>query len=344
MKASFSSFEVPASTPSSRPPHDTSMSVPSVSGIVPELQHLSLAEDIHFESPAELRQSRPVAPRSSTHPMQELFPPPMAPPKPRSRSPYSRSHGRSQSASSTLSAPSMVRAHSSPSSITILGGQRSASPLRSPVRNRSPFRDELHVQLPSHFLDMTSISEDAELDLTPRSVPMGNDRTHPPVSPSLGPQHSNTFPRRRRPVSPLHQVSNAGVFGPPPPSQSPSPRLSAAKFNEAYPGELTYNRSFSSSSIPSTPTSTRSRSPSISSLETIPDTPDAEARALEEDLERLKYVQKRAEETDHTMRRNSNEDQRGRIGAGFLRDKKKRWSVCGAEKRSDLDLETIWED
>ena len=27
-----------------------------------------------------------------------------------------------------------------------------------------------------------------------------------------------------------------------------------------------------------------------------------------------------------------------------VRDKRKRWSVCGAESRRDLDLETIWED
>lgn len=26
------------------------------------------------------------------------------------------------------------------------------------------------------------------------------------------------------------------------------------------------------------------------------------------------------------------------------KDKRKRWSVCGAERRGDLDLETIWED
>ena len=25
-------------------------------------------------------------------------------------------------------------------------------------------------------------------------------------------------------------------------------------------------------------------------------------------------------------------------------DKRKRWSVCGAEKRGDLELETIWEE
>jgi hypothetical protein len=39
----------------------------------------------------------------------------------------------------------------------------------------------------------------------------------------------------------------------------------------------------------------------------------------------------------------------GRSLSGFgsvygSRDKRKRWSVCGAERRGDLDLETIWED
>jgi hypothetical protein len=34
-----------------------------------------------------------------------------------------------------------------------------------------------------------------------------------------------------------------------------------------------------------------------------------------------------------------------RNSGGFgARDKRKRWSVCGAEKRGDLNLETIWED
>ena len=35
---------------------------------------------------------------------------------------------------------------------------------------------------------------------------------------------------------------------------------------------------------------------------------------------------------------------RGRtLGLGS-RDKRKRWSVCGAERRGDLNLDTIWED
>ena len=35
---------------------------------------------------------------------------------------------------------------------------------------------------------------------------------------------------------------------------------------------------------------------------------------------------------------------RGRTLTYNSRDKRKRWSVCGAERRGDLDLETIWED
>lgn len=34
---------------------------------------------------------------------------------------------------------------------------------------------------------------------------------------------------------------------------------------------------------------------------------------------------------------------RGRTLAFGSREKRKRWSVCGAERRGDLDLETIWE-
>lgn len=35
---------------------------------------------------------------------------------------------------------------------------------------------------------------------------------------------------------------------------------------------------------------------------------------------------------------------RGRTLGFGTRDKRKRWSVCGAERRGDIDLETIWED
>ena len=98
--------------------------------------------------------------------------------------------------------------------------------------------------------------------------------------------------------------------------------------------------------MPSTPTSFRSRSPSISSLETIPDIPDAEAAAVEDDqIAKLKMAADRADM--ESMRRRNNWDlspSSGLRGYGSRADKRKRWSVCGAERRQDLDLETIWED
>ena len=47
-------------------------------------------------------------------------------------------------------------------------------------------------------------------------------------------------------------------------------------------------------------------------------------------------------EAEDGVRRRASTDVLGRGGA--MRDKRKRWSVCGAERRGDLDLETIWED
>jgi hypothetical protein len=76
-------------------------------------------------------------------------------------------------------------------------------------------------------------------------------------------------------------------------------------------------------------------------LETIPDTPDAEEEAIEN--ERLDHLRRAADAATDSFRRTSLDS--GRVTAGFgARDKRKRWSVCGAEKRSDLNLETIWED
>ncbi len=101
----------------------------------------------------------------------------------------------------------------------------------------------------------------------------------------------------------------------------------------------------SSSSIPSTPTSARSRSPSISSLETIPDSPDAEEAALEaERIAQLKAAADAAESGDIKGRSSLDVPPRGRTLGFGSRDKRKRWSVSGAERRGDLDLETIWED
>lgn len=88
----------------------------------------------------------------------------------------------------------------------------------------------------------------------------------------------------------------------------------------------------------------RSRSPSISSLETIPDTPDAEAEAIEADrIARLKLAAERESNGEDGVRRSSLDGERRTINFS-KRDSRKRWSVCGAERRGDLDLETIWED
>lgn len=252
-----------------------------------------------------------------------------------------------------LQAPPMVRAHSSPtvyspsvSSIT----PRSGSPLRSPKRVRSPLRhasaDDIYnfgSGASSMSPEIGSISEDAELEITPRSRHHPNSLSLPS---SASPYASLTFPRplRRRPHSPLRSLSSSHSSSVP-----ASPQPSSGRFNEAFPSDLPFSRSSISlsSSMPSTPTSARSRSPSISSLETIPDTPDAERRAMEqdrmdrEDRKRMWDLYGAPSQSNGTTASGNG----GIRGAGFGgRDKRKRWSVCGAEKRSDLNLETIWED
>jgi hypothetical protein len=82
-------------------------------------------------------------------------------------------------------------------------------------------------------------------------------------------------------------------------------------------------------------------------LETIPDTPDAEEAAAEaEEMSRMRAASEGGE-SGNGVRRGSLDipGQRPVVGFGFgTKDKRKRWSVCGGERRQDLDLETIWED
>lgn len=53
----------------------------------------------------------------------------------------------------------------------------------------------------------------------------------------------------------------------------------------------------------------------------------------------------RAEGTEPKGRASLDVPSRGRTLSGFgSRDKRKRWSVCGAERRGDIDLETVWEE
>ena len=287
----------------------------------------------------------------------------------RNRSPYSRSHLRTRSGNSSLSAPQMARARSLPSvtghsSFSSISSPTlpPASPLRSPARMRSPNRPPPEESYPPstgpNLFDIDPISEDSELDLTPRA-------NYQDRSTQSSPLHA-TFPRtRRRPTSPLYQISSSGVSLPNMMSTTPlsasfssassSPRLAPTRYNEPYPGPApSFSSSSTTSSVPSTPTSTRSRSPSISSLETIPDSPDAEAAALLADAEdrvriaQLKAAADAADQNAALKRGNFNVEVSGRFGSGIGgmngRDKRKRWSVCGAERRGDLDLETIWED
>ncbi len=277
--------------------------------------------------------------------------------RPRNRSPYSRSHLRSRSSAGSLSSTSMMRAKSLPGMdgagrVLYAPTARPASPLQASAYQFGHSRKSSDETLPAFGgqqlgdIDET-ILENAELDTS------GGRAWATSAYSSQLPQYtqSNTFPRRWRPSSPLHQSSppsNPGSTPVRPTSAGSSPLLAPTKFNESYPSSY-YSTSFSSnSSMPSTPTSARSRSPSISSLETIPDSPDAEEEA--ENIARLKAAADAADGKDPSaiaeLRRRSSLDVVGG-GKGFLygaRDKRKRWSVCGAERRENLDLETIWED
>jgi hypothetical protein len=296
--------------------------------------------------------ARPEAIRRATAPESPsaviAFPKPLTPTsslRSRNGSPFRKTHLRSKSSAGSLSAPLMTRAHSSPDSETGIGMlapivARSLSPLPS-GRHRSPLRisfDGQYLTCGEQVDIDETISENSELHLTPRVI---SNFDGPPSSPAFPIHH--TFPRvRRRPSSPLHPGSQSILRATVPISvlrtSTSSPSLSAAKFNEPYPS----NYSVSSSSIPSTPTSFRSRSPSISSLETIPDSPDAELEA--ENIAQLKAAADKENEVEVSegFRRRGMGEIRGRPEA--TRDKGKRWSVCGAERRGDLDLETIWED
>ncbi|KAL9018375.1 MAG: hypothetical protein Q9185_004344 [Variospora sp. 1 TL-2023] len=315
--------------------------------------------------PVILDQARPPPQRRSTapdSPVESSTAPTtfVLPLHPRNKpSPFTRTHVRSRSTNSTLTAPQMARAHSSP--VPELRNRpvypiapRPSSPLGPPGRHRSPLRrasDEPFSSF-SNQLDIgETISENHELDLTPRNYPEGGggeafSAGNPEGCPS--PSIHNTFPRtRRRPTSPFQPSYGISAISPNylnPPTSTPlrtstsSPSLHATQFNEPFPS----GSSLSSSSIPSTPTSFRSRSPSISSLETIEDSPDAEIEA--ENIARLKAAADR-EEAANKESADNEENAVRRRGMGLGRsDKGKRWSVCGAERRGDLDLETIWED
>lgn len=305
--------------------------------------------EFHWRFPGIRRATEPEihSPRSPT------MSPPTIPYRPRNTSPYSRGHLRSRSTASPL-APPMSRAQSMPR-VNAAGNMltslphRPSSPAGSPSRVRTPRKpvDEVFPGLPSRGLE--DITETGSLS-SDGHTPTPHDRSSSP----LGYPPSSSLPRRRRPSSPLRygsqQNTPAGALTPTTPnSAASSPLYQSSRYEpfvsaNSYYGAFSYPGSFASSSVPSTPTSARSRSPSISSLETIPDSPDAEKAALEAD--RIAQLKAAADAADGAEAKASLEvaTARGRtLGLGS-RDKRKRWSVCGAERRGDLNLDTIWED
>jgi len=291
--------------------------------------------------------------------------------RPRTQAPYTRPHLRSRSHASALAPPMAPRAHSLPS-VHSAGHQYPSSPSASPLlrpsspmsslsprqpyspnmRPTSPFRprsplplDEASYAQHSSTYDgaFQSISEDAELSITPRS--------HLDNPPHPAPFGRSLSLRRQRPSSPLHSLTPSAATSRSA-SATSSPAVATARFNENFPPLHHYSSNSSFSSISTTPSSARSRSPSISSLETIEDNPDLEWEAIEADRSAKQRAAAEAEEqgNDNEPRRRGSLDLPGHrsVGFGFGRRGgdagRKRWSICGGERTVDLDLETIWED
>lgn len=268
--------------------------------------------------------------------------------RPRNTSPFARGHVRSHSAASSP-APPMYRAKSMPGVngagfFTYGSPVRPSSPAGSPNRNRALRKpvDEIFPGLANRGLKIDTGNtvaipeeEEEEEEETPRAPERAS-------SPRLIP--GNTHPRPQRPSSPLRNLSiHYSTSGGTTPS-SPSSVTSSPLYQTSRYDSFGYNFPASASS---TPSSLRSRSPSISSLETIPDSPDAEEAALE--AERIAQLKAAADAADGDAEANRQALDmmvgRGRkLAPSFGRDKSKRWSVCGAERRGDIDLETIWED
>ena len=288
------------------------------------------------ERPSTLRRATAPDSTDTLSPFSSL-PSTTLPIRPRTRSPFAKGHARSRSSGSLLRAPPMTRTYSSPTPESTVRPSlpRPASPLGPSSRHRSPIRKPSEDSFSSFGNDLDidqTISENAELEVTPRAT---TEIDFTPTSPSFSSHH--TFPRsRRRPMSPLSHIQQGSSTPRTPLRASAStPSLANSHYNEAYPVVFSMP-----SSTTSTPTSIRSRSPSISSLETIPDSPDAEREA--ENIAKLRAAADQEEQSEEGARRRLNFS--SDTAARGARDKRKRWSVCGAERRGDLDLETIYED
>ena len=261
--------------------------------------------------------------------------------RPRTTSPLAgaSSHTRSRSAAS-LAIP-LSRTQSLPG-VNGAGHILYPPPLARPVSPSHPPSSPNRVRPPRKVADEAFPPDSpvrmTVLDESDRKMPeTGSSATAPPSS-------QITVSRHRRPASPFRHFTTSSAM--------PIPSSPSYRSADSYPGGYGSLSSFASSSISSTPSSARSRSPSISSLETIPDSPDAEEAALEaERIARLKAEAEAAENAvdcsdsaDAKSRTSVDVPPRGRTLSFGSRDKRKRWSVCGAERRGDIDLETIWED
>lgn len=280
------------------------------------------------------------------------------PQKSRNRSPMSRGHLRSHTSAGTVTLPPMQRAHSSPGVdstgrfIVPVGtvSHRPASPLGQSGRKRSPLRTAMEEVYPSgptwSGLNIEpNIPEHAELDMSGSNTLPHHSISEGEIGYTSSPSAYNILPRSRRtPSHPLYHSSstpNLPRTTASPVSGGNSPLLNAQRYaNEPYP--LHPALSFGSgSSMPSTPTSLRSRSPSISSLETIPDTPDAEEAAR---LEEEEYLKNRPVGGDNEESDGRDPRRRTSLEVRLAgKEKRKRWSVCGAERRGDFSLEVIEE-
>lgn len=299
------------------------------------------------------------------HPIELSLPSPLSSSSPASPytispdiSPRPRMQLLSRSSSGTLSPPPMSRTQSMPglnskTQLRAYPNPLPASP-RIPMRRaRSPRKpvDEVFIGIPNRtigiYAEGNSLNEKEHL--TPRVY-------DPNTSLS-----SATYPcpRIRQPMSPryaLPQENSPGIGASAIPPLTSPPATRSSRYSDSFLGaNYCYSAPFSSPGslssflMPSTPTSARSRSPSISSLETIPDSPDAEEAALEaERSAQRKAAADASEGNKKAESKNTPETTgvgRGRMpGIVYGRDKRKRWSVCGAERRGDLNLDTIWED
>ncbi|KAF5527868.1 hypothetical protein CGCA056_v001124 [Colletotrichum aenigma] len=302
----------------------------------PALLPAVTAETEPLRKPPTLRRQTDPSPTSPTAPAWSL---PPLPYRPRTTSPLS-GHHRSRSAAANL-APPMSRTQSMPGvngagHILFSPQLRPASPSGSPSRIRIP-RKPVDESFPTSPI-RSSVLEPDRRNADSNSSPIAGNTAS-----------SAVLPRHRRPSSPLRNPGHASTGSLPALPTTPTSIASSPSFRGYEAFSHGYGiPSFPSSSVPSTPTSTRSRSPSISSLETIPDSPDAEEAAMEaERIAQLKAAADAAERgsvTEGKGRGGLDVPSRGRTLGFGSRDKRKRWSVCGAERRQDLDLETIWED